>query len=174
MRFLSIPVNTTNKPTLCINILIKVTKNILFCVFFLLPLFFYFSLTFAYAHALALTLCRYSPNRAPNYRSDLPRIGPGLDGKHPYIDNVTKTNRSLFNSWRSGGALSGTSSNNHTNHFSDYSSFHTTTSTQIMATSSGIFRDCTHISFSDTIKSHNNVTFKLVKTGKSLKIPLNF
>lgn len=108
-----------------------------------------------------------SGSRLLNYRSDLPRLDVWTGWKHPYIDNVTKTNRSLFNSWRSGGALSGTSSNNHTNHFSDYSSFHTTTSTQIMATSSGIFRDCTHISFSDTIKSHNNVTFKLVKTGKS-------
>lgn len=35
-----------------------------------------------------------------------------------------------------------------------------------MATSSGILKDCTHITFNDTIKTHNNVTFKLVKTGK--------
>ncbi|XP_055320022.1 uncharacterized protein LOC129577281 isoform X5 [Sitodiplosis mosellana] len=81
-------------------------------------------------------------------------------------DNVTKTSRSLFNGWRSGGALSGTgtSSNNHINNFSEYPSFQTTTTTRIMATSSGIFKDCTHITFNDTIKSHNNVTFKLVKT----------
>lgn len=36
-----------------------------------------------------------------------------------------------------------------------------------MATSSGILKDCTHIAFNETIKSHNNVTFKLVKTGES-------
>lgn len=35
-----------------------------------------------------------------------------------------------------------------------------------MATSSGILRDCTHISLNENIKSQNNVTFKLVKTGK--------
>lgn len=35
-----------------------------------------------------------------------------------------------------------------------------------MATSSGILKDCTHITFNETIKSHNHVTFKLVKTGK--------
>lgn len=81
------------------------------------------------------------------------------------IDNVTKTSRSLFNSWRSGGALLGTSSNNHINYFSEYPSFNTTTTTRIMATSSGILKDCTHISFNESIKTHNNVTFKLVKTG---------
>ncbi|XP_031637064.1 uncharacterized protein LOC116349649 isoform X3 [Contarinia nasturtii] len=81
-------------------------------------------------------------------------------------DNVPKTSRSLFNSWRSGGALSGTScsSNNYINNFSEYPSFQTTTTTRIMATSSGILKDCTHITFNETIKSHNNVTFKLVKT----------
>lgn len=35
-----------------------------------------------------------------------------------------------------------------------------------MATSSGILKDCIHITYNETIKSHNNVTFKLIKTGK--------
>lgn len=68
-------------------------------------------------------------------------------------ENHTKPSRSLFNSWRSGGAAIAGASNN----FSFY---------QIMATSSGILRDCTHITFNETIKSHNSVTFKLVKTGE--------
>lgn len=66
---------------------------------------------------------------------------------------LSKSNRSLFNSWRSGGATSAGTSNS----FNLY---------QIMATSSGIFKDCTHITFNETIKSHNSVTFKLVKTGE--------
>lgn len=90
-----------------------------------------------------------------------------LYGKNYGADNVTKKNRSLFNSWRSGGALSGTSSNNHINILSDYPSYiQSTTAIRIMATSSGILKDCTHSTFNETIKSHNNVTFKLVKTGK--------
>lgn len=35
-----------------------------------------------------------------------------------------------------------------------------------MATPLGILRDCTHPSLNETLKSHNNVTFKLVKTGE--------
>lgn len=145
----------------------KVTKN--YCILCFLSISFLVFCRCCYVRARALfrLLCRITSNshhirRAVFNHCEFAPTGPG----HTQIDNVTKTSRSLFNSWRSGGALSGTSSNNHTNHFSDYSSFHTTTSTQIMATSSGIFKDCTHISFSDTIKSHNNVTFKLVKTGK--------
>lgn len=90
-----------------------------------------------------------------------------FNGKHYGVDNVTKKNRSLFDNWRSGGALSGTSSNNHINILSDYPSYlQSTTAIRIMATSSGILKDCTHLTFNETIKSHNNVTFKLVKTGK--------
>lgn len=89
------------------------------------------------------------------------------------IDNVAKTNRSLFNSWRSGGAFIGTSSNSHINHFSEPLSFQSTTTTRIMATSSGILKDCTHISFNEAIKSQNNVTFRLVKTGMLIQMSFN-
>lgn len=34
-----------------------------------------------------------------------------------------------------------------------------------MAAPLGILRDCTHPSLNDSLKSHSNVTFKLVKTG---------
>lgn len=87
-----------------------------------------------------------------------------MQRKRYCIDNiVTRSHRSLLSSWRSGGAFSGTSSNLN---ISEYPSSQATTTTRIMATSSGILKDCTHITFNDTIKTHNNVTFKLVKTGK--------
>lgn len=35
-----------------------------------------------------------------------------------------------------------------------------------MATPLGILRDCTHPSLNETLKTHSNVTFKLVKTGE--------
>ena len=41
-----------------------------------------------------------------------------------------------------------------------------------MATPLGILKDCTHPSLNETLKSHNSVTFKLVKTGMLICITL--
>lgn len=65
-----------------------------------------------------------------------------------FSETNAKSHRSFFG-WR-GSAYGGSSS----------------TPTNTMATSSGILKDCTHITFNDTLKSHNTVTLKLVKTGK--------
>lgn len=69
-----------------------------------------------------------------------------------FADTQKTAHRSIFG-WR--GAHSGGSLN--------------PANKTIMASSSGgggILKDCTHPNFNETLKSHNNVTFKLVKTGK--------
>lgn len=88
------------------------------------------------------------------------RHHPTPPKNNSYVDKVTKNQRRLFDSWRSRGASSGTSSNNHLI-ISEYPSHITA-----MATSSGIFKDCIGIAYNESLKAHNNVTFKLIKTGK--------
>lgn len=67
--------------------------------------------------------------------------------------------RSIFG-WRGarGGSLSPANNGN--------AATQAAAATTTMATTLGILRDCTHPSLNEKLKSHNNVTFKLVKTGK--------
>lgn len=64
-----------------------------------------------------------------------------------FTENLKNTERSIFG-WRGarGGSLS--------------------PAIPKMAAPLGILRDCTHPSLNETLKTHNNVTFKLVKTGE--------